>query len=71
MEAYAPHSAPPALSTIVRGRRHAGVIGLAAAAETRLLTEMGDEGEALLAPSTLDALNEAGGRTGNPPSKCR
>ena len=38
------------------------VIGLAAATETRLLAEMGDEGEALLAPSTLDALNEAAER---------
>ena len=35
------------------------VIGLAAEVETRLLNEMGDEGEALLAPSTLDALTEA------------
>jgi flagellar biosynthesis protein FlhA len=35
------------------------VIGLAAAAETRLLNEMGDEGEALLSPATLDALNLA------------
>jgi flagellar biosynthesis protein FlhA len=38
------------------------VIGLAAAAETRLLQEMGDEGEALLSPATLDALNEAAER---------
>lgn len=38
------------------------VIGLAAATETRLLNEMGDEGEALLSPSTLDALNEAAER---------
>ncbi len=38
------------------------VIGLAAAAETRLLSEMGDEGEALLSPVTLDALNEAADR---------
>ena len=38
------------------------VIGLAAAAETRLLSEMGDEGEALLSPATLDALNEASER---------
>ncbi|KAB2319049.1 flagellar biosynthesis protein FlhA [Betaproteobacteria bacterium SCN1] len=50
------------------------VIGLAAVTETRLLAEMGDEGEALLAPSTLDALNEAAERaaaeqmqTGYPP----
>jgi flagellar biosynthesis protein FlhA len=34
------------------------VIGLAADAETRLLDEMGDEGEALLTPATLDALSE-------------
>jgi flagellar biosynthesis protein FlhA len=39
------------------------VIGLAAATETRLLNEMGDEGEALLSPVTLDALNEAAERT--------
>ncbi|MCL5059303.1 MAG: flagellar biosynthesis protein FlhA [Candidatus Thermoplasmatota archaeon] len=38
------------------------VIGLAAATETRLLNEMGDEGEALLSPATLDALNDAAGR---------
>jgi flagellar biosynthesis protein FlhA len=38
------------------------VIGLAAATETRLLTEMGDEGEALLSPATLDALNDAAER---------
>ncbi len=38
------------------------VIGLAAATETRLLNEMGDEGEALLSPSTLDAMNEAAER---------
>jgi len=38
------------------------VIGLAAATETRLLNEMGDEGEALLSPATLDALNEAAER---------
>jgi len=35
------------------------VIGLAASTETRLLNEMGDEGEALLSPATLDALNDA------------
>lgn len=35
------------------------VIGLSAAAETRLMNEMGDEGEALLSPTTLDALNDA------------
>lgn len=38
------------------------VIGLAAATESRLLNEMGDEGEALLSPVTLDALNEAAER---------
>ena len=38
------------------------VIGLAASTETRLLNEMGDEGEALLSPATLDALNEAAER---------
>jgi len=35
------------------------VIGLSAAVETRLMNEMGDEGEALLSPSTLDALHDA------------
>ncbi|MBI1284818.1 MAG: flagellar biosynthesis protein FlhA [Thiobacillus sp.] len=35
------------------------VIGLDASTETRLLNEMGDEGEALLSPATLDALNDA------------
>jgi flagellar biosynthesis protein FlhA len=38
------------------------VMGLAAAIETRLLNEMGDEGEALLSPATLDALNDAAER---------
>jgi flagellar biosynthesis protein FlhA len=38
------------------------VIGLSAATESRLLAEMGDEGEALLSPTTLDALNEAAER---------
>jgi len=38
------------------------VIGLSAATETRLLNEMGDEGEALLSPATLDALNDAAER---------
>jgi flagellar biosynthesis protein FlhA len=38
------------------------VIGLAPASETRLLNEMGDEGEALLSPETLDALNDAAER---------
>ena len=38
------------------------VMGLAAVIETRLLNEMGDEGEALLSPATLDSLNEAAER---------
>ena len=38
------------------------VIGLASTTETRLLNEMGDEGEALLSPATLDALNDAAER---------
>jgi len=38
------------------------VMGLNAMTETRLLNEMGDEGEALLSPVTLDALNEAAER---------
>ena len=38
------------------------VIGLDASTETRLLNEMGDEGEALLSPATLDALNDAAER---------
>ena len=38
------------------------VIGLSAAVETRLMNEMGDEGEALLSPATLDALNDAAER---------
>jgi len=38
------------------------VIGLSAAVETHLLNEMGDEGEALLSPATLDALNAAAER---------
>jgi flagellar biosynthesis protein FlhA len=38
------------------------VIALDAATETRLLNEMGDEGEALLSPATLDALNDAAER---------
>ena len=38
------------------------VIGLAATTETRLLNEMGDEGEALLSPATLDALNDGAER---------
>jgi len=35
------------------------VIGLSADVETRLMNEMGDEGEALLSPTTLDVLNDA------------
>lgn len=38
------------------------VVGLASSTETRLLNEMGEEGEALLSPATLDALNEAAER---------
>jgi len=38
------------------------VIGLSASTETSLLDEMGEEGEALLSPTTLDALNEAAER---------
>ena len=38
------------------------VMGLSAATESLLLAEMGDEGEALLSPTTLDALNEAAER---------
>ena len=38
------------------------VIGLAAETETRLLHEMGEEGEALLTPATLDALTLAAER---------
>lgn len=38
------------------------VIGLAAATEARLFNEMGDEGEALLSPATLEALNQAAER---------
>lgn len=44
---------------LFEGRSTLQVIGLAAATETRLLNEMGDEGEALLSPATLDALNDA------------
>ena len=38
------------------------VIGLAAETESRLLNEMGEEGEALLTPMTLDAVSEAAER---------
>jgi flagellar biosynthesis protein FlhA len=44
---------------LFEGSNTLNVMGLAAATETRLLNEMGDEGEALLSPMTLDALNEA------------
>ncbi len=47
---------------LFEGRDMLHVIGLAADTETRLLDEMGDEGEALLTPATLDALNEAAER---------
>jgi flagellar biosynthesis protein FlhA len=48
---------------LFEGSNTLNVMGLAAATETRLLNEMGDEGEALLSPVTLDALNEAAERT--------
>ena len=47
---------------LFEGSNTLNVIGLAAATETRLLNEMGDEGEALLSPATLDALNDAAER---------
>jgi len=47
---------------LFEGSGNLHVIGLAAATETRLLNEMGDEGEALLSPATLDALNDAAER---------
>ena len=47
---------------LFEGSNTLNVMGLAAAAETRLLNEMGDEGEALLSPTTLDALNDAAER---------
>jgi flagellar biosynthesis protein FlhA len=47
---------------LFEGSSELHVIGLAAATETRLMNEMGDEGEALLSPSTLDALNDAAER---------
>lgn len=47
---------------LFEGRDTLHVIGLAAETETRLLNEMGEEGEALLTPATIDALNEAAGR---------
>ncbi len=47
---------------LFEGRDTLHVIGLSAASESRLLAEMGDEGEALLSPATLDALNEAAER---------
>ena len=47
---------------LFEGSETLNVIGLSPATETRLLNEMGDEGEALLSPVTLDALNEAAER---------
>ncbi|MCA1978595.1 MAG: flagellar biosynthesis protein FlhA [Thiobacillus sp.] len=47
---------------LFEGSNSLDVIGLSAATETRLLAEMGDEGEALLSPATLEALNEAAER---------
>lgn len=47
---------------LFEGSNTLNVMGLAAATETRLLNEMGDEGEALLSPTTLDALNDAAER---------
>ena len=44
---------------LFEGSNTLNVMGLAAATETRLLNEMGDEGEALLSPATLDALYDA------------
>lgn len=44
---------------LFEGSNTLNVMSLAAATETRLLNEMGDEGEALLSPTTLDALYEA------------
>ncbi len=47
---------------LFEGAERLSVIGLAAETETRLLHEMGDEGEALLSPATIDALNLAAER---------
>jgi flagellar biosynthesis protein FlhA len=47
---------------LFEGGNELHVMGLAAATETRLMNEMGDEGEALLSPATLDALNDAAER---------
>ena len=47
---------------LFEGRDTLQVIGLATATETLLLNEMGDEGEALLSPATLDAMNDAAER---------
>jgi flagellar biosynthesis protein FlhA len=47
---------------LFEGSNELHVIGLAAATEMRLMNEMGDEGEALLSPATLDALNDAAER---------
>ena len=47
---------------LFEGSSQLHVIGLSAAVETRLMNEMGEEGEALLSPATLDALNVAAER---------
>jgi flagellar biosynthesis protein FlhA len=47
---------------LFEGADSLGVIGLAPETEARLLDEMGDEGEALLAPATIDALQLAAER---------
>lgn len=47
---------------LFEGRDTLHVIGLAPATETLLLNEMGDEGEALLSPAILDAMNDAAER---------
>ena len=47
---------------LFEGSNELHVIGLAAATEMRLMNEMGEEGEALLSPATLDALNDAAER---------
>lgn len=50
------------IDRLFEGAETLHVMGLAAASEARLLTEMGDEGEALLSPATLDALGDAAER---------
>ncbi|MEQ1662477.1 MAG: flagellar biosynthesis protein FlhA [Thiobacillus sp.] len=50
------------IDRLFEGAETLHVMGLTATSETRLLTEMGDEGEALLSPSTLDALGDAAER---------